>query len=135
MKELKAGEYVFPCYTMPWTDIDISMSITGVDFERQEFLVSIDLSDSEIQSIVDMMVWAWENQWFEFSMSETVCTELLKEHIPLLYNKIQSLVHQQFCSKYPDSKYLEGFGVYEIFCPDEILEYAAQKHKETEALQ
>lgn len=43
---------------MPWTDIDISMSITGVDFERQEFLVSIDLSDSEIQSIVDMMIWA-----------------------------------------------------------------------------
>ena len=130
MKELKAGEYVFPCYTMPWTDIDISMSITGVDFERQEFLVSIDLSDSEIQSIVDMMIWAWDNLWFEHSISETVNTELLKEHIPHLYDKIQSLVHQQFCRQHPNSEYLEVFGVYEIFCPDEILEYAAQNHKE-----
>ena len=87
--------------------------------------VSLKLSYSDIQSIVDMMNWAWDNKWFEFSTSETVSTELLEEHLPELYKKVYTIAHQIFCAVYPNSEHLEGYGVYEIFCSDEICDYAA----------
>lgn len=113
------GTYIFECSPMPWTEIELGL---GVGCEL--FDIPLELSNEDIQALVDMMNWAWDNEWFENSTSETVCTELLKKHIPQLFERIQSLVHQQFCRKYPNSKKVQGFGVYEIFIPDEIIKYA-----------
>jgi len=116
--EPKAGTYCFECDLMPWTICDLGETSDGTIF------VNIELSAVEIQALVDMMNWAWDNEWFEHSTSETVCTELLKKHVPHIFERIQPLVHQQFCRKYPNSEKVQGFGVYEIFIPDEIIKYA-----------
>ena len=118
--ELNAGTYCFPCDVMPW--IEIALGIPEID-------VSIYLTDEDIRSIVEMMHWAWDNEWFEKSISETVYTELLMCRIPQLYERIQPLVHQQFISQYPIGKDEEGYGVYEIFIPDIIEEYAEDTYK------
>lgn len=116
--ELRAGIYIFECYPMPW-------SVYELGCKRDCYVkLLIDLSDKNIHDLVEMMNWAWDNEWFEHSTSETVCTELLKKHIPQLFERIQPLVHQQFCRKYPNIKKVQGFGVYEIFIPDEIIKYA-----------
>lgn len=120
---LKAGIYVFSCYIMPWTEYEIGPD--SMYNGNKEIEVSLKLSYSDIQSIVDMMNWAWDNKWFEFSTSETVSTELLEEHLPELYKKVYTIAHQIFCAVYPNSEHLEGYGVYEIFCSDEICDYAA----------
>lgn len=125
---LKAGTYCFDCYPMPWTDIDLGIEPKSIG--NNEISVMLDLSDDDIQAIVDMMNWAWDNEWFEQSTSETVCTELLVKHIPQLYNKLYPLVHQQFCNKYPNSEDVRGFGEYEMFCPDEIIEFASYSRKD-----
>lgn len=118
--KLKAGSYCFSCYPMPWTEREFGIETTG----NNSIDVSMELSDEEILSIVEMMFWAWDNHWFEHSISETVCSDLLKKHLPQLYDKILSVAHRLFCNKYPNSKNCQGFGTYEIFCPDEIVEHA-----------
>ena len=128
IKFLKAGTYCFDCYPMPWTEIDLGLESKSIG--NNEISVMLVLSDDDIQAIVDMMNWAWDNEWFEHSTSETACTELLIKHIPQLYNKLYPLVHKQFCNKYPNSEDVRGFGEYEISCPDEILEFASYSKKD-----
>jgi hypothetical protein len=115
------GTYIFECYLMPWTEIELGLGV-GCEF----FEIPLELSNEDIQALADMMNWAWDNEWFEHSTSETVCTELLKKLAPQIFERIQPLVHQQFCRKYPNSENVQGFGVYEIFIPDEIIEYARE---------
>lgn len=125
---LKAGTYIFECFIMPWTEYEL-----GPDskYNRNNPIeVPLQLSYTDIQSIVDMMNWAWDNGWMEHSTSETVLTELLKTRLPHLYNKVQPLAHELFCAEYPNSEHFEGFGVYEIFCPEEIIEFAAYSSKD-----
>ena len=125
---LKAGTYDFECFSMPWTEYEL-----GLDCKyngNNPINVPIKLTLSDIEDIVRMMKWAWDNNWMEVSISETVCTELLKTHLPHLFNKVQQIAHEIFCTDYPNSEHIQGFGVYEIFCPDEIVEYAAYSNKD-----
>lgn len=115
----KEGTYIFECSPMPWTEIDLGLGIGCEPFE-----ILLELSNEDIQTLVDTMHWAWNNDWFEYSTSETVFTELLQKRAPQIFERIQPLAHQQFCRKYPKSENVRGFGVYEIFIPDEIIEYA-----------
>lgn len=118
MMRLKAGTYCFSCDLMPWTLYELE------DKKNVSVKVLIELTDRDIGDLVKMMKWAWENEWFEHSTSETVCTELLKKHVPSLYERVYQLAHQQFCRIIPDNKNLSDFGVYEIFPPEEIVDYA-----------
>ena len=127
IKLLKAGTYIFECYPMPWTEIELGLE---KNIGNSPITVSLNLSYEEIQAIVDMVNWAWDNEWFEDSTSETVCTELLQKCNPQLYNKIQPLVHKQFCTQYPNSENINGFGVYEIFYPDEIVDFTDYSSKD-----
>ena len=127
IKILKAGTYTFECYPMPWTEIELGLE---KNIGNTPIAVSLELSFEDIQAIVEMTNWAWNNEWFEKSSSETVFTELLQQKLPNMFDKIQPLVHQQFCIKYPNSEKLDGFGVYEIFCPDEIVEYTGYSRKD-----
>lgn len=125
---LKAGTYDFECFIMPWTEYEL-----GSDCKfngSNPITVSLELSNDDIQDIVDMMKWAWDNQWMEKSTSETVCTKLLQTRLPHIYEKVQPMVHKIFCEHYPNSKHLKGFGIYEIFCPDEILDFASVSSKD-----
>ncbi len=124
---LKAGEYVFECNPMPWTEIDLGME---KNIGNSPIAVSMKLSYEDIQAIIDMMNWAWDNEWFEHSTSETVCSQLLKKQLPQLYEKVKTIAHQIFCKRFPGSEHLEGYGVYEIFCPDEIIEFASYSRKD-----
>ena len=124
---LEAGQYIFECFLMPWT----AYELTG-NYEV-EIDVSIDLSLEEIQGLINMMHWAWKNDLFEYSTSEMVCTYLLEEHQPQIYNRVYPLVHKLFCDRYPNGNNAEGFGDYEIFIPDKIEDIAWDMYKETEA--
>lgn len=117
--KIETGTYIFECYLMPWTEIDLGLGI-GCDY----FEIPLELSSKDIQTLVDMMYWAWDNEWFEHSISETVWTELLIKFAPQIFERIQPLVHQQFCNKYPNNENIRGFGVYEIYVPDEIFDLA-----------
>ena len=117
--KLEAGIYYFEGSPMPWTEIDLGLGIGCESFE-----IHLELSNDDIHALIKMMHWAWDNDWFENSTSETVCTKLLKKLAPQIFERIQPLVHQQFCQKYPNSENVRGFGVYEIFIPDEIIDYA-----------
>ena len=119
----KAGKYCFECALMPWTLYELG------DKGVWALEVYIELSDEDIQTLVDMMIWAYDNEWFENSISETAFTELLQKKSLQLYNRIQPLAHQQFISKYPDCQEVSGFGEYEIFPPDEIIEFAGEQSK------
>lgn len=125
---LKAGTYDFECFIMPWTEYEL-----GIDCKyngNNPIYVPLKLTLSDIEDIVGMMKWSWDNNWMEVSTSETVCSELLKTHLPHLYNKVQLIAHEIFCTNYPNSEQIQGFGVYEIFCPDEIVEFAAYTSKD-----
>ena len=115
---MKSGTYSFDCDLMPWTLCELD------DKENDSVEVSIELTEVDIRDLVKMMHWAWENEWFEHSTSETVFTELLKEHTPSLYERVYQQAHQQFCRIIPNNENLTDFGVYEIFPPEEIVEYA-----------
>lgn len=123
MKKIKAGKYSFDCYLMPWTLYELG------DKKTESLKVSIDLTDGDIRDLVKMMKWAWENEWFEHTTSETVFTELLKKYVPSLYERIFQQAHQQFCNIIPDNENLSDFGVYEIFPPDKIVDYARDYKK------
>ena len=125
---LKSGWYDFKCYIMSWTAYELGSNRKFDDNHPIE--VPLHLSYSDIQDIVDMMNWAWDNRWMEDSTSETRCTKLLQTRLPYLYEKIQSMAHEIFCTHYPNSEHIEGFGVYEIFCPDEIIDFAAYSRKD-----
>ncbi len=116
--ELRTGKYIFGCYPMPWSVYELGKE---GDCPVQ---VSLDLSDEDIHDLVKMMNWAWDNDWFEYSTSETVCTKLLKKHLPRLYERVQPLALDQFLREYPNSEGITDFGVFEIFIPDEIIDYA-----------
>lgn len=77
-----------------------------------------------------MRHWAWDNKWFENSYSETVFSELFKKHMPDLFERVHQAAHIQFCENYPNRKDLDGWGVYEIFDPDEIDELARETYVE-----
>ena len=124
--ELKAGKYSFECYPMPWSVYELGKE---GDCPVQ---VSLDLSDEDIYDLVKMMNWAWDNDWFELSTSETVCTELLKKHLPRLFERVQPLALNQFLREYPNSEGIMDFGVFEIFIPDEILDYAGKSVDKSE---
>lgn len=117
---LEPGTYRFECDLMPWTNHELGLGVYGDDSME----VVIELTKEEIQDLVNMMLWAWDNEWFENSSSEMVFTELLKERVPHLFDRIQPLAHQRFCEKFPNSETVEGYGVYEIFVPYEIVQYA-----------
>lgn len=115
---MKSNLYEFECYPMPWTEI--ALSVASREVGNHPFLVQIDLIEDEIQELVAMTHWAWDNEWFEHSTSETVCSELLMKFHPDIYEKIRVQAHKQFCEKFPNSEDVVGFGDYEIFNPDEI---------------
>lgn len=121
--EIKEGEYVFTCYPTPWTEIDM-----GVRTGSTEIEVPILLNEEEIHGIIEMYHWAWDNGWFDNSISETVCTELIEERMPDLFNKVHPVVHEFFCKNYSNNSNLEGFGDYEIFIPDEIADMASSTY-------
>ena len=112
---------------MPWTRYELGSDCMYNG--NTPIKVPLQLSYSDIQDIVDMTNWSWENDWMHNNISETVCTELLQNHLPHLYNKVQQIAHEIFCTNYPNSEHIEGFGIYEIFCPDEIVEFAAFSQK------
>ena len=116
---LKPGIYDFKCCIMPWTAHEL-----GLDSDYS-IKVTLYLSYIDIQDIVDMMKWAWVNNWFEHSTSETVSTKLLQNRLPGIYDKVHPKAHEIFCTNFPNSDHIEGFGVYEIFSPTEIIEFAA----------
>lgn len=119
---LKAGIYNFECYIMPWTAYEL-----GSDSKYNHdnpIIVSLHLSYDDIQDLVDMIKWAHENYLMEKSTSETVCSKLLQTRLPHLYDKIHLIAHEMFCADYPNRENIAGFGVYEIFCPDEIYDFA-----------
>lgn len=121
--EIKEGEYVFICYPMPWTELDMGISIGTI-----EMSVPISLNKEEIQRIINIYHWAWGVEWFEESTSEMVCTELMKEKMPDLFNKVHPVVHDSFCKNYSNNANLNGFGDYEIFIPDEIADMASSTY-------
>ena len=118
--------YIFECYPMPWTEIDLEVPIG--ERGNHSFDIPQELTDEELKALVDMMCWAWNNEWFEHSTSETVCSELLQKFLPGLYERICVQVHSQFCNKYPNSENVSGFGEYEIFPPDEVNQMAREKY-------
>lgn len=123
---LKPGTYVFKCYVMPWTEYELGPECKYNG--SNPIKVSLQLSYADIQSIVDMMNWAWDNGWFDHPItnpSETICTDLLKTRLPNFFNKVQPVAHEIFSVNYPKSEHLDGFGVYKICCPIEIVEFAA----------
>lgn len=126
---IKSGTYGFECFTMPWTDIDLGLDSDSIGNHSVEII--IELSQDDIQSLVSMMHWAWDNSWFEVSNSEIVCAQLLKKHNPQLYDTVYLQAHKQFCTKYHISENVNGFGVYEIFPHDEIVEYANKTYENT----
>jgi hypothetical protein len=117
--DIEEGIYYFECSPMPWTEYELEVHDISIG-------VPLELSNEEIQSLFRMMHWAWDNQWFEHSTSETVSTMLLKQHVPDIYIKVYQQVHKQFCELYPNSENVEGFGVYEIFIPDIIADFAEE---------
>lgn len=125
-KMLKAGIYCFECYPMPWCVYELGRK--GDCYVK----VLIDLSDENIHDLIEMMNWAWDNEWFEQSTSETVCTQLLKKHLPKLFERVQPLALNQFLREYPNSEGIMDFGVFEIFIPDEILDYAGKSVDKSE---
>ena len=125
---LKAGIYDFECYILPWTEYELGLNCKYNG--NNPIKVSLQLSYNEIEAIIDMWKWAWDNHWMEWSTSEIVTTKLLKTHFPHLYHKVQSIAHEIFCADYPNSEHIQGFGVYKIFCPDEIVEFAAYSSKD-----
>ena len=124
MINIQEGKYCFDSYPMFWTELALGLDqrVAG----NGNIAISVYLTDAEIQSLVEMMHWAWDNEWFEKSASEVVCSQLLKKHNPEIYDKVYAQVHQEFCNKYPNSEQIDGFGVYEIFIPDEIVDYARE---------
>ena len=125
-KMLKAGIYCFECYPMPWCVYELGRK--GDCYVK----VLIDLSDENIHDLIEMMNWAWDNEWFEQSTSETVCTQLLKKYLPKLFERVQPLALNQFLREYPNSEGIMDFGVFEIFIPDEILDYAGKSVDKSE---
>lgn len=124
---IRPGTYIFECELMPWTEYEL-----GIDKQDNTIEVALELSIDEIQSIVDYMHWAWDNDWFEHSMSETVLTELFIKHSPALYERIQPLALQKFCNLYPNSENVNGFGEFEIFPPEEFIDIARETYQAKE---
>ena len=123
---LEAGQYIFEGTLMPWTAYELTGNYDD------EVDVPIDLSLEEIQGLIDMMHWAYKNDLFEYSTSEMVCTYLLEERQPQIYNRVYPLVHKLFCDRYPNGNNVEGFGDYEIFIPDKIRVVAWNLYKKME---
>lgn len=112
------GQFTFECTLMPWTEIELNIP-TGFSFD-----VDVVLTEDEFQALVDMMRWAWENEWFEKSSSEMVCSELLQKFLPELYQSLRDKAHSLFIQKHPDCQGVSGVGDYEIFPPDEVVDVA-----------
>ena len=113
---LEAGQYIFECYLMPWT----AYGLTG-NYEA-EIDVSIDLSLEEIQGLIDMMHWAWKNNLFEYSTSEMVCTFLLEERQPQIYDRVYPLVHKLFCENQTRQN-IHNQRVYSLLNKDYLLPF------------
>jgi hypothetical protein len=112
--------YTFECYPMPWTEFGLGIKNIG----NQELIISLELDSNDIRDIINMLHWAWDNEYFDINFSEKRYSQLLKEKIPSLYERVHQLVHIEFCNRYPNSCHIEGFGDYEIFPPDEIFDAA-----------
>ena len=125
---LKPGTYIFECFIMSWTEDELGPDCKFDGSNPIEVL--LELSYSDIEAIVDMINWSWDNHWMDHSTSDTPCAELLKTHLPHIYNKVQPIAHEIFCACYPNSEHFEGFGEYEIFSPDEIVEFAGYSRKD-----
>lgn len=114
--------YTFDCFPMPYTE-----KLLGCrDIGNQEIAISIELSCENICNIISMLHWAWDNNYFDLDFSEKRYAKLFKEKIPELYEQVYSLAHLSFSNKYPNSINISGFGEYEIFPPDEILQDAIE---------
>ncbi len=125
---LKAGEYIFECFIMSSTECELGPECKYNG--NNPIKVQLQLSYIDIQAIVDMINWSWDNFWMDQSTSETVFTELLKTRLPHIYNRVQPIAHEMFCASYPNSEHIKGFGIYEIFCPDEIVDYSGYSRKD-----
>ena len=121
---LQTGIYSFRCEPMFWTAMDL-----GLESGDGTIMVSIELSEEEVQALAMMTKWAWDKEWFEDNTSETASTELMQKMVPSVYRKVYPLAHQQFCHAYPNSEWVAGYGVYEIFVTDEIVCLARESYK------
>lgn len=123
---LSPGTFEFECFPM-----SLATSILGINGDP--IVVALDLSASEVQSIIDMLHWAWETDWFreeDHILSECKYSELFQERYPELYEKVYFLVHSKFCSMYPYNKDVDCWGVYNIFPPDDIFDMAVDMYSE-----
>lgn len=125
--ELTAGTYCFDCFFMDYTGDEL-----GVDAGNSPIHIYVDLSEEELQALVKMMLRAWDYDCLDHYDLETEYANLLKKHMPSLHDKVYQLAHQQFCQKYPNSEGGEGFGKYEIYVPDEVIEYASIQQSKTQ---
>lgn len=128
MWNLMPGTYDFECCLMPWTKFEIGERYVG----DKPIVVSLELNYEELQSLVETLHWAWDNEWFEHSMSETVCTELIQLRAHDIYDRVYPIAHQSFCELFPNCENVQGFGVYEIFIPDEIVDYASDTYSDSD---
>ncbi|MBO5703563.1 MAG: hypothetical protein J6R91_03185 [Bacteroidaceae bacterium] len=114
--------YTFECYPMPWADFDLKFK----DVDNQAIVFSIELNDNDIRDIINMLHWAWDNEYFDFNNSDKKNTQLLKEKVPALYERVYHLLNLEFSKRYPGGCDIESYGGYEIFPPDEIINAAVE---------
>ena len=72
-----------------------------------------------------MYHWALGNEWFEHSVSETVCCELMQAKMSDLYERIYSLIHMSFCESTHQTRAKAGWVI--MKSPDELLELVKGK--------
>ena len=121
---LKNGVYTFECFLMTWTANELGTDV------NEPIEVIVELSTTEIEAIIKMLHNAWDEFLFEYSLDVQMCTNLLKEHIPHLHDKVLSLANKQFINLYPNSEHVNGFGDYEIISPDNIIDEAWRIYKD-----
>ncbi len=115
-----AGIYYFDCNPMSWTEVNMGLSIDSI-----EIRIPIRLRVEEIHGIIDMYHWALGNEWFEHSVSETVCCELMQAKMSDLYERIYPLIHMSFCESTHQTRAKAGWVIMKSL--DELLELVKRK--------
>lgn len=112
--------YEFECYPMVITEHELG--VPSEQIENNPIMVYLKLSLEEVNSIVEMLHWAWQNQWFEDNvLSDRKWTEWMKMKLPDLFDKVYPKVHAEFCKRFPVHEGITDWGVYEIYPPDDIF--------------
>lgn len=118
--------YEFECSLMPWMLHGIPSFCE--DYNDDCVVLSIELTEAEEDIIIDAFVWAWETGWFEKSNAEDKFAVLIRQFSVELYDKITSLANQKILLQYPNALEIDGFGRYEIYPPECLLDIARAKY-------